>query len=69
MKKITITIRGTHCPACKTLIGDVCSDFKEIKLCNVNFKTGKTIIEHDENLDLIKLKKEIESLGKYKVEL
>lgn len=51
------------------LIEDVCADMPGIKSCSVDFKTGKMVIEHDETLDLKKLKKEIEGLGEYKVEV
>ena len=68
MKKTTIIIRGTHCPSCKALIEDVCKDSKWVKSCNVDYKSGKTEIEHDDKFDLNLFKKEIEGLGKYKVE-
>ena len=67
--KTTITIRGTHCKACKALIEDVCSDVSGIHSCAVDFATGKTEIEHDETLDWRKVKNEIESVGNYKVEM
>lgn len=65
--KTTITVKGTHCNSCSELIKDVCSEFPEIKKCDVDVKTGKTVIEHDGKLDLKKLKKEIEEVGEYKV--
>lgn len=67
--KTTLTIKGTHCNACKALIEDVCSEIGGIHSFNVDFSTGKTEIEHDENVDWEKLKKEIESLGEYRVEV
>ena len=67
MEKI-IRIKGTHCPSCKALIEDVCKDIKGIKSCNVDYKSGKTEIEHDNNFDLNLLKREIELLVDYKVE-
>jgi len=66
MKKI-FTIKGTHCNACKILIEEVCSEFADVKSCSVDFKTGKTTIEHEPTLDFKKLTAEIESLGAYKV--
>ena len=63
----TITIKGTHCNSCKLLIEDICKDLGA-KSCNVNFKTGETIVEHDEKFDLRSFKKEVEGLGQYKVE-
>lgn len=68
MKKV-ITIKGTHCPSCKALIEDVCKDSKGVKSCNVDYKSGKTEIEYDNNFDFESFKKEIESLGDYKIEL
>ncbi len=69
MKKAIIQVRGTHCTACKALIEDVCKDIAGVMSCTVDFKTGKTVIEHDGKLDLALVKKEIESLGKYEVKL
>lgn len=67
--KTAVTIKGMHCPSCKMLIEDACSEISGVKSCTVDFKTGKTVIEHEEKLDLRKVKKGIESLGKYKVVL
>jgi len=66
--KTTLIIKGTHCNSCKMLIEDICKEIPGIKSCNVNFKTGITEIEHEENVDWQKFKKEVESLG-YKVEI
>lgn len=64
-----ITIKGTHCNACKMLIEDVCSEIKGVKSCAVNFQTGETIVEHEKELNWEAFKKEIEDLGEYKIEL
>lgn len=69
MKTTTVTIKGTHCKSCKLLIEDVCKDVKGVKSCQVDFQTGKAIIEHDEHFDLDSFKQEVEDLGQYKVEL
>lgn len=66
--KTILTVRGTHCNSCKMLIEEVCSEQPSVKSCSVDFKTGKTVIEHDGKIDLKKLKKEIETLGEYKVQ-
>jgi cation transport ATPase len=66
--KTTITVKGTHCKSCKVLIEDICEDSTGVKSCTVDFKTGKTVIEHEKGADLKKLKKEIEAEGDYKVE-
>lgn len=67
--KTTITVKGTHCKSCKMLIEEVCSEISSVKSCTVDFKTGKIVIEHEGKLDLKKLKKEIESVGEYKVQI
>ncbi len=65
--KTIITVKGTHCNSCKMLIEEVCAEIPGVKFCKVDFKTGKTVLEHEGSLDLKKLKKEIEGLGEYKV--
>lgn len=65
--KTIINVKGMHCTSCKRLIEEVCSELPGVKSCSVNFKTGKTVIEHEGELDLPIIKKEIESLGKYQV--
>lgn len=67
--KTALTIKGTHCVSCKTLIEDVCTEIPGISSCNVDFKTGITEIDHEENVDWQKFKREVESLGEYKVEI
>ena len=67
--KTILTIKGTHCKACKMLIEDVCKDNKEVSSCVVDFDTGRTEIVHNGLLDLASLTKEIEDVGEYKVEL
>lgn len=69
MKKTTFYIKGTHCASCKALIEDVCSEIPGIKSCAVNFQTGETIMEHEDTLDWSSVKREIEALGKYSVEI
>ncbi|MEK6809801.1 MAG: heavy metal-associated domain-containing protein [Nanoarchaeota archaeon] len=68
MTKTTLIVKGTHCNACKMLIEEICSEIAGVRSCSVDFKTGKTVIEHEGKLDLQKLKKEIEAVGEYKVE-
>lgn len=67
--KRAIKIKGTHCPSCKAVIEDVCKDMKGIIACKVDFKTGKTVVEHDGTVDWQGFKKEIDSLGEYEVQL
>ena len=68
--KTMLTVMGTHCHACKELIEEVCKEFSGVSACSVDFKTGKTTIEHEKPLDMKKLKKEIEALSSdYKVKV
>lgn len=67
--KTTITIKGTSCASCKTLIEDICRDVSGITSCLVDFASGRTEIEHELNADWQKLKQEVESIGQYTVEI
>lgn len=69
MPKTTFYIKGTHCASCKALIEDVCKEIPCIKSCAVDFQTGEAIIEHDDALDWSSVKREIEALGNYSVEI
>jgi len=66
--KTILNIKGMHCESCKLLIEDVCKDVKGVTSCAVDFKKGTAVVEHDD-VDIKLIKKEIEKLGKYKVEL
>ena len=68
MKKI-IMIKGTHCTSCKALIEEVCKEVSNVTSCEVDYKTGKTVIEYKDSVDWNLIKKEIEKLGEYKVNL
>jgi|TARA_Y100000310_G_C20686847_1_gene819560 cation transport ATPase len=61
-----LKIKGTHCSSCKILIEDICSDYNEINISNMDLKSEELTIEHDNNLNLSKLKEEIKSSGNYK---
>ena len=65
--KTEITIKGTHCASCKALIEDVCKDVAGVSGCTVDYESGKTIVEHDEQLDWSTLTREISGLGEYSV--
>lgn len=67
MKK-TFTIKGTHCNACKFLIEDIASEVTGLQSCVVDFKTGHTEIEYDEQFDWNQFKNEVETAGTYKVQ-
>jgi copper chaperone CopZ len=66
--RTVLIIKGTHCNSCKILIEDICKELGA-KSCEVDFKTGETIIEHDESFDFEAFKKEVESLGQYQVQI
>jgi copper chaperone CopZ len=65
--KTTLTVKGMHCNSCKMLIEDILGDIPGIKSSNVDPKTGKTVIEHDDSVDMDQVKKEIEDAGEYTV--
>lgn len=65
----TLTIAGTHCESCKALIEDVANETPGITSCSVDFKTGRTVIEHTDSVDWQRFKQEVESLGEYTVPL
>lgn len=65
--KTAITIRGTHCTACKALIEDIAKDVQGIQSCTVDFATGKAEVEYESDIALESFIKEVNSLGNYKV--
>lgn len=67
--KTTVFIKGMHCASCKALIEDACKEIKGVSSCAVDYATGKTEIEHDSTIDWEALKKEIATLGSYKVDV
>jgi len=67
--KTTIIIQGTDCQACKALIEEVCLEQPGAKSCQVNFQTGETVIDHDQNFDWLAFQREVASLGKYSFNL
>lgn len=67
--KTTLTVKGMHCQSCKVLIEDVCSEIVGVKSCTLDFKSGKLVVEHEQGLDMKRVKKEIEGAGEYKVTL
>jgi copper chaperone CopZ len=65
--KTKFIVEGFHCGSCEMLVKDVAEDFPSITSINVDVKTGKVVFEHTDKFEFSKFKKEIESLGKYKV--
>lgn len=64
--KINLKIEGIHCPACKMLIEEICSDYEGIKSVELNEKSGMLILESDID-DFDGLIEEIQESGPYKV--
>lgn len=67
--KTALTIKGTHCAACKSLIEDIALEIPGISSCAVDYASGTTVIEHDDSVHWSKFKQEVESSGPYKVEV
>ncbi len=65
--KTSIKISGMHCKSCKILIEEVLSEIEGVVSSNVDFKKGEAVIEHTKEVGMEKIKKEIESLGDYKI--
>ena len=65
--KTTLIVRGTHCPACQALIEDVTRQIPGIRSCSVDYLTDRTEVEYEGEPDLALLRKEIESLGNYRL--
>lgn len=63
-----LNIQGMHCASCKALIEDVCKDIPGVTAIEVDMASGMASIEHDSSVDIEHVRKEIMSLGEYKVE-
>lgn len=68
MPSQTFKISGMHCPSCKILIEDVCSEIPGVHSMQVDSQTGVAVVEHGENFDTDLLKSRVEELGSYKVD-
>ena len=66
--KTIITIRGTHCPACKALIEEVCKEMTGVTSCAVDYQTGRTEIGHGSAFDWTAFKNEVEGLAGYNIQ-
>lgn len=66
MATTSMKIEGTHCESCKVLLEEVGREIPGVKHCTVDFRTGRTVIEHDGPLDWPRLQREIEALGPYR---
>ena len=66
--KTTIQIAGTHCASCKALIEDIAHDVPGIVNCSVDFKSGKTEVEHTDTFDWTAFQKALSEVGEYHIE-
>ena len=70
MVKTVLTIEGTHCEACKALLEEMCREVKGVASCTVDFRTGRTEVEHDGTVDWAIFQRAVSDLGnQYRVKL
>lgn len=69
MPTTNLKITGMHCNSCKMLIEDVCKDVAGVEDCSVDFASGRATVTHDGHTDVGRLKKDIEAIGTYTVEI
>ncbi len=70
MATTILNIEGTHCESCKVLLEEVCREVAGVRSCTVDFRTGRTEVEHDGTLDEAKLRQAVAGLGdQYRVQL
>lgn len=62
MNSQTIFITGTHCPACKKLIEKKILTITGVSTVDVDFKTGKTVIVANRNIEKVEIKKVLEGM-------
>ena len=65
-KKVQLTIKGTHCPACKRLIERKISAIVGVISVNVNFETGETEIKTNRDISKNEIQQSLEGM-EYKV--
>lgn len=58
-----------HCSSCKEVIEDVCRDILGITSCSVDVEAGELRVEYEHGDNLVALKKEVDAIGHYVVEL
>jgi len=63
MKKQTIYIKGTHCPACKKLIEKRIISIAGVDSVDVNFTSGETKIIGDKEITKAEIKNVLEGTG------
>lgn len=64
-----LTIAGTHCRACQTLLEEVASEQPGVQTCSVDFTTGHTVIEHDVGFNPAEFARAVNELGPYQLNL
>lgn len=63
-------ISGTHCESCKALLEEVCREVPNVRSCAVDYRTGRTVVEHDGDIDWAAFERAVSELGsQYRVEL
>ena len=68
--KTIVSIPGIHCASCAALIRDVSSEFPQIQSIDVDESSKRVTIEHADDFDFDRWKREIEALDeKYKVQM
>lgn len=58
-----------HCASCKAVIEDVAKETKGVTGCVVDIVKGTAAVAFEGTVDWNALKKEIEGLGQYKVQI
>lgn len=68
MKKITLNVKGMHCPSCEVLVKDSLDELEGIDRVKTNSKSGIVEVDFDESkTDIDKIKSVIIKEG-YKAE-
>ncbi len=62
MKKQTIYIPGTHCPACKKLIERKLSAISDVDSVEVDYESGKTMITSNRAINKEEISKALEGM-------
>ncbi|MEK6904373.1 MAG: heavy metal-associated domain-containing protein, partial [Nanoarchaeota archaeon] len=62
MKKI-FTIKGMHCASCAVNIEKAIARLSGVEKVNVNFASEKAAIDHNEKLDMKRVRDAVEKLG------
>ncbi|MEK6834741.1 MAG: heavy metal translocating P-type ATPase [Nanoarchaeota archaeon] len=66
--KLQLNVKGMHCASCVLKVEKAIKKIQNVKEANVNLATEKATISYENNIDLEKVKKEVEKVG-YDIEL